>query len=1176
MADPFIVVPEMRAKYAAQFGRMNPVNGFITGDQARGLFLQSGLPGPVLAQIWQLADVDADGKLDVNEFSIAFHLIALRLKGIEPPPTLPPSLRALITPVAPVFQQSMASQPPMIPPAPAASVPVPGPGRPAPPSASVNPGRPPIPSATSMSAVIPTSRSGSLSGGEWAVTTQAQKKYREQFSMVDSGRTGFVTGVQARGILMQSGLPQPALAQIWNLSDVNHDGKLSVEEFILAMFLVERTRSGAPLPPILPPELVPPSFRSVPQQQPLSPPQQVQNAPIPTAIPHGGAPPRPAPPPGSVPGSRRESNASVSSRGYTSPPSAVTPSSAEWAIPQVSRVKFSQQFNAVDVNRTGYMTGAQARNVLVQSGLPQQQLAQIWNLSDIDTDGRLSVEEFILTMHLIEHAKSGKLLPNVLPLELVPPSFRRKPSVAGSASNEDGGAVTASAAAAVSALTEWAIPQQSKLKYTQMFNTHDRSRHGYLTGVQARGILVQTGLATDMLAQVWNLSDVDSSGRLSCEEFIVAMHLIDMVRAGDPLPATLPNALVPPSFRRKRSVSAASVTAATETAVEEPQSPARKGSVTTFEDKRKENFDKGQAVLDRKRQALVDQQRREQEDRERKEREEQSKRDKVRFEMERRRQEEIERQQQKQREIEAEKEEARRKQLEQREAARREMERQRMLEWEAQRTQELQLQKQKVMEALAQLKSKKKTLAIEAEGVNNSYNQWQDQVNEWRDKVQGKKSEIDAMRGERDAIMRVMNATNVQLKTLNEKQLYIEREKTRIAAELKQIALQAAAEAGVSGDTSQIALQNKAAAINQLKSQLENLEKDKEQKQKDLDASRQLLTEIKVKLTEIEEKTKSLKTTYSTKLAEAREIKNELYHKAQTFDPNSEWETSGPASIIGAVSDVPSTTAAPANTSDKTQYHAVYEFEPRNPDELHLMPGDVVWVSPEVIGESGWLQGECNGTVGWFPEAYVELVGDESAPAAPTDNYSSVVEEDAWGASESVTSPKTIVAEPPSNGTSQSVASDGSVSRAIAIYAWQGKESIHLSFSKNDIIIVKEQQDEWWMGESNGVSGWFPKSYVTLCADAGPVDTDEWTVAVYPFEGQESGDLAFEANELIRITKKEGEWWTGEISADRIGVFPSNYVRPAEADEIVSYFCVLFVGREMFYYSREWNEVSGV
>ena len=184
----------------------------------------------------------------------------------------------------------------------------------------------------------------------------------------------------------------------------------------------------------------------------------------------------------------------------------------------------------------------------------------------------------------------------------------------------------------------WAIPQHSKLKYTQQFNGVDRTRTGYLTGPQARMILLQSGLSQGILAQIWNLSDVDTDGRLSCEEFVLAMHLIDICRAGETLPSVLPHELIPIGFRKKRSLSltgaagignivgaiGAGVPSADLIGGDDLGAASILGA--TFEDKRRENFEKGQAELDRRRQMLVDQQKREQQERERKEREEFEKR----------------------------------------------------------------------------------------------------------------------------------------------------------------------------------------------------------------------------------------------------------------------------------------------------------------------------------------------------------------------------------------------------------------------------------------------------------------------------------------------------------------------------------------------------------------------
>jgi len=51
-----------------------------------------------------------------------------------------------------------------------------------------------------------------------------------------------------------------------------------------------------------------------------------------------------------------------------------------------------------------------------------------------------------------------------------------------------------------------------------------------------------------------------------------------------------------------------------------------------------------------------------------------------------------------------------------------------------------------------------------------------------------------------------------------------------------------------------------------------------------------------------------------------------------------------------------------------------------------------------------------------------------------------------------------------------------------AIYPWLAKKDNHLTFSKGDVIVVREQQDMWWSGELNGkvayvvLHRWFHKN----------------------------------------------------------------------------------------------------
>jgi hypothetical protein len=45
------------------------------------------------------------------------------------------------------------------------------------------------------------------------------------------------------------------LKQVWDLSDQDNDGMLSLREFCIALYLMERHRAGTPLPPALPDSL---------------------------------------------------------------------------------------------------------------------------------------------------------------------------------------------------------------------------------------------------------------------------------------------------------------------------------------------------------------------------------------------------------------------------------------------------------------------------------------------------------------------------------------------------------------------------------------------------------------------------------------------------------------------------------------------------------------------------------------------------------------------------------------------------------------------------------------------------------------------------------------------------------------------------------------------------------
>jgi len=62
-------------------------------------------------------------------------------------------------------------------------------------------------------------------------------------------------------------------------------------------------------------------------------------------------------------------------------------------------------------NADGFVAADEGRHKLQLTGLDDQVLQNIWNLSDLDRDGRLSLREFVCAMHLAENVKQGQQLP---------------------------------------------------------------------------------------------------------------------------------------------------------------------------------------------------------------------------------------------------------------------------------------------------------------------------------------------------------------------------------------------------------------------------------------------------------------------------------------------------------------------------------------------------------------------------------------------------------------------------------------------------------------------------------------------------------------------------------------------------------------------------------------------
>uniref|UniRef100_A0A671WT35 Intersectin 2a n=1 Tax=Sparus aurata TaxID=8175 RepID=A0A671WT35_SPAAU len=323
------ITPEERGKHDKQFDSLAPVLGYVSGEQARKFFLQSGLPPSVLAEIWNLADIDSDGKMDRLEFSIAMKLIKLKLQGRNLPSSLP-----IIMKKSPV---------------------------------------------SNLASTIPTSaRFGMGSMPNLSVGLSSMSTMSAMPILTPIPVNPLMHSVQP---LMPTAMTLPLITSLGNSGLPN--GNINL----------------------------------------LTPPLRADHIILLCHLPVGGY--RDISKCLSFLSARSSNSSSTTSLASNSPKTGAS----DWAVPQASRLKYRQQFNTLDKLMSGYLSGPQVRNALIASNLTQTQLATIWTLADVDKDGRLQGDEFILAMHLVDMAKTGRPLPLTLPQDLVPPSLRCRRSL---------------------------------------------------------------------------------------------------------------------------------------------------------------------------------------------------------------------------------------------------------------------------------------------------------------------------------------------------------------------------------------------------------------------------------------------------------------------------------------------------------------------------------------------------------------------------------------------------------------------------------------------------------------------------------------------------------------------------------------------------------------------------
>uniref|UniRef100_A0AAQ4R393 Intersectin 2b n=1 Tax=Gasterosteus aculeatus aculeatus TaxID=481459 RepID=A0AAQ4R393_GASAC len=1106
------ISPEERVKHDKKFDTLSPSMGYVSGEQAKKFLLQSGLPGSVLAEIWTLADMNKDGKMDRLEFSIAMKLIKLKLQGTPLPSALPvimkqppvpaPSLSnptSLLTNPAygtiallSAMQKSLTDVTSNISFGRSSRL-LTGIPRSASPYSSPlglsSSGMNKASSLLDLGSISSASSSPSLMSpmvnvpSDWAVPHASRLRYRQQFNSLDKQMAGYLSGQQVRGAMATTMLTQTQLASIWTLADVDKDGKLKAEEFILAMHLVDMAKIGQPLPLTLPTELIPPSQRGAVNGSSSS---------LYAALADGFdiEPPQKTKPNLSFEdkfkANLERGNAELEKRRQTLQDAERRERERRAQIEREEREKREKEAREIEERRRREEEIRLERQKEIERHNEEERLREIERKEAAQRElERQRKEEWERRRQGELKIKKEQEQDEIGRLKAKKKSLELELEAVGNKHQQISDRLRDFQNKKKLQNTELDLTNQRKETRQQDINNlqkqfevrlcvssffflgfihetlHETKLRDNVVVTEKKGTCLKLREQLEALEKeaAAKLTEVDAYNRdIGIFVFIqlISRPTIKNLFKLKLNPPSPPRRLI--KIEKERQW----------------QEKLRKDEEERQRQLREEKEAKQREEAEREKQALI-QAAKEQVERELR----------VKEEAERKRREMEERK--KREEDERQKQEERRRQDEERrllEEERRQLEEERRKLEEDRRKEE---KRRKDEEERRKREEERKRLEEER-----------------REEERRREKEEEERRRQRAAVAAVRDA--------EERRDEDRRKKDEDRRKLQQ-------------------------------------QQDEDRRKREEERKR---GEEERKRREEEEERR--------KAEEVRKRKEETARQQPLASGGGKMDIQGKlTALLRGLEERKG--GQPRATEHRksaalTSFKALYPFTARNNEELNFSADDVIEVDESTEREEGWLYGSRQGKMGWFPESYVERVApSDAANSAAAVAPKGPLQSQLSNALEAVKAAGTKSAFTPTHSPNPQVV--GNV-WAQALCSWTAKTDNHLNFNKDDVIQVLEQQENWWLGELNNEKGWFPKTYVTLLGEGSPdsppdasessdsLQLEEYT-ALYTYESPEPSDLSFREGDLILVSKKDGEWWHGSIG-DSKGVFPSNYVKPKEAD----------------------------